>query len=133
MDKLPWIELLCTVWPGRDTCLGPWVRTKVLAHHSSRAGDPYRYMAKILPVQWFIVMPVPVVDKKPRFQSTKHLNQLSKLLRNQSQFVPIKMDDVCKTGTLQWTAQEAPLYMTDRYIKSLISQSIQRKHMFQEQ
>lgn len=124
ITELPCIELSCTVWPSRDTCSGPQVRTAVLAHHSSRAGDPHSCMTKISLPQWFILMPILVVDKKPRFHSTKCLSQLCKLLRNRSQFLRIKMDDVCKTGTLQWTGQEAPLYMLDRYIKSLISQSI---------
>jgi len=107
---------------GGDTWSGPQVGTAVLAHHSSRAGDPYGYTTKILPLPYFKVMPVPVVDKKPRSHSRKCLSQFSKLLRNQSQFVFVKMDDVCKTGTL--TGQEAQLYMLDRYIRSLISQSI---------
>lgn len=112
------------MWPGRDTCSDPQVRTAVLTHYSSRAGDLYGYMTKILLLQCFILMLIPVVDKKSRFHFTRCLSQLSKLPRNQSQFVHIKMDDVCKTGTLQWIGQEAPLYMSDRYTKSLISQSI---------
>lgn len=35
--------------------------------------------------------------------------------------IHMKMDDVCKTGTLHWTGQEAPVYVLDRDIKSLIS------------
>lgn len=124
ITELPWIELLCTVWPGRDYCSGPQSRAAVLTHHNCRAGDPCGCIAKILLLQCFILMPVSIVDKKPRFHSTKCLSYLSKLLRNWSQFVRVKMDDVCKTGTLQWTGQEAPLCMLDRYITSLISQSI---------
>lgn len=71
IDKLPWIELLCTVWPGRDTCSSPLAGIAVLTHHSSRAGDPYGYMTKILPLGCFIVMSVPAVDKKAKISLHK--------------------------------------------------------------
>lgn len=69
------------------------------------------FRTEILLSLGFLVIPVPVVDKKPRFYSTKCLSQLFKLLRTWSQFICRKIDDVCKIGTLQWTGQEAPLYM----------------------
>lgn len=87
------------------------------------------YMITVSLLLWFLAVPVHIVDKKPRFYSTKCLRHLSKLLRNWSHFVHRKMDDVWETGTFQWTGQEAPFYKLDRYIKCLISQSIKRKHI----
>lgn len=121
MGKLPWIEVLCTVWSGRNPDSGPQVGSAVLTHSSSRAGDPHGSMTRILSLQCFIARPIPFVEKKPRFHSTKCLSQCSKLLRKQSSFIHTKIDDVCKTGTLHWTGQEASIYVLDRYIKSLIS------------
>lgn len=64
MVKVPWIEMLCTVWSGINPDSGPQVGPAVLTHSSSRAGGPYGSMTRILSLQCFIARSVSFVEKK---------------------------------------------------------------------